>query len=148
VLKPRAILRLASRGRDLPILAEAAGWLLVAWLALATMPFRRVASMLRPRVRSDRSGEVEVESARVAWAVHAAAARVPWRAVCFHQGIAAQRMLARRGIAAELHYGIAKGDAGARPAHVWVEAAGTILLGGEVAAAHARLATFSSRSGM
>lgn len=137
--------RLAARRADLPVLAEATFWLWVAWAALALLPFRRVAAALRPRVRGKARRRADAAD-RVAWAVETAARHVPWRAVCFHQGIAAQRMLARRGIAAELHYGVRKGEADERPAHVWVGAEGRIVLGGEDIGLYARLATFSSRS--
>lgn len=135
--------RLIARRDKLPILIEAALWLWIAWAALAMLPFRRVASGLRPRV----SGKEPEDARQVAWAVETAARYVPWRAVCFHQGIAAQRMLARRGISAELHYGVRKGPAKARPAHVWVVAGGEILLGGGEIDSYARLATFSARIG-
>jgi hypothetical protein len=51
-------------------------------------------------------------------------------------------MLRRRGIDARLHYGLANGEENALKAHVWVEALGEILVGGENAGEYVRVATF------
>jgi hypothetical protein len=130
--------------RDGPLLVEAMGWLCLAWLALRVMPFPRLAGWLRPAVRGTSAGPEDV--ARVRWAVKTAARRVPWRAVCFQQGIAAQRMLCRRGVAAELHYGVARArepaGAGGLQAHVWVTAGAAMVTGGEVAAQFTPITVF------
>lgn len=120
--------------------AEAALWLLLAWLALRLLPFRHAARLLRPKVRL-RPAEDEAVF-QVARAVRAAARRVPWPAVCFPQGIAAQRMLCRRGIAADLHYGVAKTEDGRLEAHVWVTAGEVTVTGGETAARFTPITTF------
>lgn len=65
-------------------------------------------------------------------AVLAAARRMPFRALCFEQGLTVQRMLRRRGLDARLHYGIAPGEE--LKAHVWVSVDGEIVHGGESAA--------------
>lgn len=68
---------------------------------------------------------------RVRWAVQTMSRHVPWRSVCFDQAIAAQLMLRRRGIAAELVYGVRQAG-GRLDAHVWVRLAdSSIILGGE-----------------
>jgi len=51
-------------------------------------------------------------------------------------------MLRRRGIDARLHYGLANDEGQALKAHVWVEAVGLILVGGEGADQYVRVATF------
>lgn len=125
--------------------AEAALWLLLAWLALRLLPFRHVARLLRPAVRPRADGDeaVAAQIAQIARAVRAAARRVPWPAVCFPQGIAAQRMLCRRGIAADLHYGVAKAEDGGLEAHVWVTAGGVTVVGGETAGRFTPITTFA-----
>jgi len=65
--------------------------------------------------------------------VRAVARRMPFRALCFEQGLAVQRMLRRRGHDARLHYGIALGDG--ISAHVWVTLDDNIIHGGETAGA-------------
>lgn len=67
----------------------------------------------------------------VLWAVQAAARRMPFRALCFEQGLTVQRMLRRRGHAAVLHYGIAPGTI--LEAHVWITHDGEIVQGGDQA---------------
>lgn len=124
-----------------PAACEAVFWLLLAWLALRLLPFRHAARLLRPAVTL-RPADPEIP-VRVARAVRTAARRVPWPAACFPQGIAAQRMLCRRGIAADLHYGIARTDGGVLEAHVWVTVGETMIIGGETADRFTRIATFS-----
>ena len=135
--------RLLARRTDWPPLAEAVVWLGLAWLALRWMPFRRLVLLLRPPLPARRTPADEREISRVVWAVEAAARRVPWRAVCFHEGIAVQRMLSRRAIGADLHYGVVRGADGALPAHVWVTVGGRVVVGGEESLGHTVLATFS-----
>jgi hypothetical protein len=71
------------------------------------------------------------------------ALRLPWRAVCFHQGIAAQRILCRAGIAAQLHFGIAKSEAKGLEAHVWVVANGITVVGGKTSRQFTQLGVFA-----
>ena len=88
-----------------------------------------------------RNRDVTVE--KVVWAVRAAARRVPFRAMCIEQGLAAQRMMRRSGIDARLHYGARQGASEADlSAHVWVSVGGEIVLGGEEAAQFAEVAAF------
>ena len=110
------------------LLAEAVGELAAARLATKFMPFARLVRWSSgPLGRAD---PTRIEDA--VWAVRAAAARVPFRAVCLQQSVALQRMLRRRGCDARLHYGLASG---ARlEAHAWVTLGATALIGGEEAA--------------
>lgn len=131
-----------QRWRELPLLAEAAFALLGATLALKLRPFRQVAQGLtrptasRPRVTPDELTD------RMRWAVLAAARRLPWRSVCFDQAIATQRLLARRGIAADLVYGVRQTE-GRYDAHVWVRLPdGQIIMGGEQAPRFKPIALF------
>ncbi|MGA2047181.1 MAG: lasso peptide biosynthesis B2 protein [Terracidiphilus sp.] len=132
--------RLFARRKDLLLAVNAMGWLLLAWLAIDLLPFKLYRNMMRHVARKPEMGLAPAAefTKRVAWAVRAAARRVPWRAVCFHQGIAAQQMLCRAGVPAELHYGVAKTANGVAKmanrgfeAHVWVTSYGKMVVGGE-----------------
>jgi hypothetical protein len=83
---------------------------------------------------------------RTRWAVHACAGRVPWRAVCYQQGLAAQWMLRRRGIPSVLYYGAAPDEEKGLLLHVWVRDGEIDVIGGEGASRFAVLATFPARS--
>lgn len=139
----------AIHWRDRLLLGEAAAALAVAALAIRLLPFRAVIS--RDGNRSDRTAPSNPQNAwsqieRVHWAVQAAALRLPLRLVCFQKGLALHRMLHRRGIASELHYGVAQdGERGLR-AHVWVTYGGRDVIGGAEAAGFTRLATFPVES--
>lgn len=135
-------------GRDQLLLLKAILWLAVAGIAIAVLPFRHVGLLAarpihRPKLSCQaRRNEVQ----RIRWAVMAAAARAPWRALCFQQGLAAQLMLRRRGIPSVLYYGAAQDDESGLQAHVWVRDGDLDVIGGEIAHCFAVLATFPSQN--
>jgi hypothetical protein len=122
------------------MLAEALAALALASLAIALLPFRRVAAAASAPVRKTAPADAEIIR-RVRSAVKAWASRVPWRAVCFQKGLALHWMLRRRGIRSVLLYG-AKRDETGLSAHVWVDVAGETVIGGEEAPNFACLARF------
>jgi hypothetical protein len=120
--------------------------------ATAVLALARANTLLRwrPFERALRFGAVPLRQAiggvaveDVVWAVRAAARRVPFRAMCIEQGLAAQRMMRRAGIDARLHYGARQGNSDEElTAHVWVTVQGEIVLGGEEASQFAEVAAF------
>ncbi|HXS15590.1 MAG TPA: lasso peptide biosynthesis B2 protein, partial [Polyangiaceae bacterium] len=62
------------------------------------------------------------------WAVEAAGRRVPRDIKCLPRALALQRMLRRRGAAAEVRFGARRVDGEFR-AHAWLEYGGTVILG-------------------
>ncbi len=129
--------------RDVPILTEAVLLLGVAAFCLAFVPFRHVA---KHGVRTGgRPAQSREEIMPVRRAVRRAARNVPWRALCFEQGLAAHAMLRRRGVSSVLHYGVAREADEQRglKAHVWVTSGEQMVIGGEVAGQFTELARFS-----
>jgi transglutaminase superfamily protein len=133
---------------DRLILVEAILMLALSVTVIAIMPFPYVG-----RLSSRRLGRAEPSVAeralmvsRVRWAVLASARRVPWRALCFEQGLAAQLMLRRRGIASALYFGVASSDPKGLAAHVWVRDGDVDIVGAESASEFTVLATFPSPS--
>ena len=115
--------------RDNAILLEAVSALLASWAAVRFLPFRR-AIMSGARVLGSRGcRSVTIEA--VSRAVEVASKRVPWRAVCFQQGLALQWMLRRRGFDARLHYGVGYAGSAELQAHVWVTVGDEIVIGAE-----------------
>jgi hypothetical protein len=110
---------------DQLLLARAALYVLAARLALWTLPYRR-ARALADRVGHP-TGRTLTPPARTAWAVEAAAARIP-RATCLTQALAAEVMLRRQGHVPDLHIGVAK-DRQSFEAHAWLELDGRVLVG-------------------
>jgi len=142
-------------GRRGMLVAEASLLLLAARIAVAALPFRRVARWLGtpvspsalvpppPRERPDD------EATMVSWAIRFAAGRLPVEAVCLPQAMAARTMLKRRGIAATLHLGVwrdhrnaLKIDPEAPPAHAWLDASGQRITGYPVDPALVEVAAF------
>jgi hypothetical protein len=126
------------------VLIEASFWLVVAEMALSVLPFRYVGLFAAgPIRRPTPSGQERImQVRRTRWAITTAARQLPWRAMCFQQGLAAQCMLRRRGIPSVLYYGAAQHDQKSLSAHVWVRDGDIDVVGGEMASRYAVLATF------
>jgi hypothetical protein len=128
-------------GADWLLLAEALPTLAWASVAIALLPFRRVAATAsRHRPADGPAGPATPR--KIVWAVNAWGRRVPWRAVCFQRGLAAHRMLRRRGYPSILHYGVGQEEAKGLAAHVWVSVDGLTVIGGEEAPKFTCLASF------
>jgi hypothetical protein len=132
--------RLQRLGRERRgLLMEAASALALACVAVAFLPFRRAIRLGSVAPAPGRSGSVS----DCAWAVEAAARRMPLRAVCIQKGLALQRMLRRRGFDAKLHYGARNEPRpGKLHAHVWVSVDGEVVMGGSERPDFAELAVF------
>jgi hypothetical protein len=130
------------------LLLEAILWLAISGIAIAMLPFRHLAVLAaRPIRRPKLSRHARMHQVRrIRWAIIAAAARVPWRALCFQQGLAAQFMLRRRCIPSVLYYGTAQDDRDGLCAHVWVRDGDVDVVGGEIAYRFAVLATFPAQN--
>ena len=127
--------------------------LALASLAISFLPFRFIA---RTASCGGRGGMILPNKTvsilqHVRWAVPACARRLPWRAVCFQQGLAAHWMLRRRGLPSVLYYG-----AGTDPgvcqskriaAHVWVRCGDFDVCGSDMAPRFAVLAAFPRVNG-
>lgn len=139
---------LARLGRlspsDIALLAEAVVELAVSAAAIRLLSFQRVGRIASPPLGRARPA---AKPPRIAWAVRAAARRVPWRTVCFQQGLATQIMLRRRGVDATLWFGASPKAATGLAAHVWVTADGRDVIGGEEAVGFAVLARFPPAGG-
>ena len=134
------------RDRSLPpppaLLAEAGAMMLAASLAVRLVPFRTLAERLGKGAKGKGAADVEtaywLRRAVLAWAN-----RLPWRTLCFEQGLAAVALLRRRRLAATLYYGAATIDDELK-AHVWVTSGETELVGGESKDNYGVLARFGS----
>jgi hypothetical protein len=112
-----------------------------ASLAIRILPFKTAV-----RLSSRREGKGDFDFAEavsdVRWSIEVATRRLPWNPVCIQRALAMQWMLRRRGIDASLHYGLANESGSRLKAHVWVEASGERVIGGEDANEFVRVATF------
>lgn len=123
----------AGRAR-LRLAAEAALRLALARSALRVLAFETIVRRLGSFSSAGETGgpgpEPDAVTAReVAWAIRAAARRMPFEATCLPQAIAAQAMLRSRGVAACVHFGAGLAGTGQLEAHAWVDAAGVGVTG-------------------
>lgn len=70
---------------------------------------------------------------RVAYLIPRIAARLPWRADCLVQALAAKRWLERLGVATSIHIGVHKDRRVEFEAHAWLTAGDRVVTGGDIA---------------
>lgn len=103
-------------------------------LGLGLLPFRTVLRLLnlvaRPNVASAKA--LTISPNRIAWAVTVVSPYVLGIRPCLTQALAVQTFLRRRGSAARIHLGVARGDRGQVEAHAWVEHGGKVVIGGSL----------------
>lgn len=117
-----------NRPRLLFLLAEALVELIISSIMIALFSFRQIAEISTRRHHAAESASAELAQ-DIRYAVTAWARRVPWRALCFQQGLAAQRMLRRRKRLASLYYGARRESSGDLAAHVWVKSGHVEVMG-------------------
>ena len=118
---------------DRVIVMEAGALMVFIRLFLKTAPFLLIRRALRAYARIARVRHPTVDDAhvaRVAWGVPAAARRLPFRATCLIESLAAEAMLMRRGVPCVLRLGVRPPDQqGALDAHAWIECRGGVVAG-------------------
>jgi hypothetical protein len=137
---------LASRRRWL--LCGALAALTCATLALRFVAFSRLASWFgasRQETPLQLSARHVLVARDIGWAVTAAAARLPWKAECLVQALAAALLTRTRRLPSTLYLGVAHGELGQLQAHAWLRCGPCIITG---KAGHERfkpVASFRSR---
>jgi hypothetical protein len=69
---------------------------------------------------------------QVAFVLPRVAPRLPWRADCLIQAMAAQRWLRARGIASSISIGVRRSEEGEFESHAWLRQGKRIVTGGEI----------------
>ena len=69
---------------------------------------------------------------RVRLSIARASCRVPWRADCLVQAVAARHWLRRLGVETTLHIGIPSEARGRFEAHAWLMHGDNVITGGEI----------------
>jgi len=126
------------------LLWEALAALAMARIALACVPFSRIAGWLG-MAGAEGPASVTPEQAQAAeeigWAVSALARRVPWDGRCFAQALAATAMLRRRGVEGTVSFGVSEGTTAGFEAHAWLRVGSRGVTGG---ASHERFKAFTT----
>ncbi len=118
-------------GRTMADLAHAAFELGFARLQLKSRHARAlIATPPAEAMSLDRHQVALVE--RVAFAIPRVAARVPWRADCLVQALAAQRWLSRHAVTTTLTFGVLRDKLADFEAHAWLTAGDRIVTGGDI----------------
>jgi len=109
---------------------EAVYWLAVARVMLVVVPFDRLSKRLSALSVQGSSPADNDLIRRVGWAVTRASTRVPWRADCFPQAIAACKVLQRRGQTSTMHIGVLRNHDGTLVGHAWLVCGDQVVTGG------------------
>ncbi len=131
---------------ETPELVEAVLLLLASRAALSIIPFRWLEPFFSiPVTGSEVRGE-ERSRARdgISRTIALAGRRLPVSTACFARALAATVMLRRAGIGSTLVYGVSRDARNALCGHVWVEADGVAVVGGDEAEGYAALARYPS----
>ncbi len=126
------------------LLGEAFFALAVARIAMACLPFRRIAVWLgapgteTPQTAPAAQIQIAID---IGWAVSTLARRVPWDSRCLAQALAASGMLRRRGLEGTVSFGADRGEAREFVAHAWLRFGPCMVTGG---AGHDRFKVFTS----
>lgn len=125
-----SFLRLARSDRRLLLSAATAlaGIRLGLWLLPFESVRRSAAHLGRTRPHAAESSGAAA-SRSVVWAVNVASRYVPASENCLNRALAAQLLLARRGLPARLRFGVRRDDTGRLRAHAWVEGSEGVLIG-------------------
>jgi transglutaminase-like putative cysteine protease len=132
-----------SRARK-KLLWEALAALAIARLAMASLPFRRIAAWLgTPGAESPSTATAEEmrTAQEIGWAVGVLARRVPWDGRCLAQALAATGMLRRRGLEGTVSFGARRGESAGFDAHAWLRLGSHVVTGGP---GHERFQTFTT----
>ena len=134
--------RISAAQRSL--LWEAIAALAIARIALACIPFSRIAAWLGTS-GAESPAAVTPEQAQAAeavgWAVSALARRVPWDGRCFAQALAATAMLRHRGVDGTVSFGVREGASAGFEAHAWLRVGTRMATGGP---GHERFKAFTT----
>ncbi len=125
---------------------EAAVGLVRAWALVRFRPFASYA----PRLGTATSGDPEWTwegdpriVVEVRWAIRRWTRAAGCRPTCLMQAMAAQDLLARRGVASAVVLGVKPGRAGADPtAHAWLRVGPWVVIGGEERDGHLAVASY------
>jgi hypothetical protein len=119
----QAVWHLAAARRALPGITPEA---ITARNSAATARATSTASALKgPR----HAAQIE----QVAFVIPRVASRLPWRADCLVQALAAQDWLAARGVPAQITIGAARAPDGGVIMHAWLSRGGKVIVGGDIA---------------
>ena len=121
------------RAFDLAAVPIAVAELALARLRLARLQSSRLtAEVALEAATSEAARQLPVDIARVAYLVPRVAVRLPWRADCLVQALAARHWLVRLGHQTTLSLGSRRSVDGQFQAHAWLTWQGLIVTGGDV----------------
>jgi hypothetical protein len=109
--------------------AAAAFTLVICDVLIRAGAFGTLARRVERALARESSRDSVAAVRHVKWAIDAAHRRLPWTVPCLATAIAANRLLAWRGIASELWLGVRTNETTRIDAHAWLLAEGKVVTG-------------------
>lgn len=110
---------------------EAFYQLINAWITVRLLHPKKYLSKIEPS-NSAFNTHINIKKSKlIAGVINGIAARTPWTSTCLIKAVAADRMLQKRGIRHQLHFGVNKGKGKTLEAHAWLSVEGEVIVGGE-----------------
>jgi len=120
---------MVPRAHRIVFALEALLFLVVSRMLVRLLTFKKIVALLLPDQGKGVIAEPEL-IASVRWALNGWSRRVPFRAKCYEQGLAACMMLRRRKRAVQLTYGVRNFE-NRLVAHIWVKSGSQGVVGSE-----------------
>lgn len=115
-----------------PALLEAAVRLAKARRDIRSSDARSILRAARDFPLTPVQGAATGDVIKISWAITRMGPKVPWRADCLVQALAAQRWLARCGMHSDLHVGVRTDGPDGFAAHAWLTHGDMIVTGGDI----------------
>ncbi len=102
-----------------------------AWITVRLLPSKKYLSKIEPFNSAFNAQSGIKRSKLIAGVINGIATRTPWTSTCLIKAVAADKMLQKRGIRSQLHFGVIKGKGKTLEAHAWLSVEGAVIVGGE-----------------
>ena len=130
------------------LICEALLALAMARVAMACIPFKRIAAWLGTAGTETPASAADHEilmAQEIGWAVSAVARRVLWDGRCLGQALAATGMLRRRGLEGTVSFGAGRDESAEFTAHAWLRLGPLMVTGGPGQEQFKTFTTFARR---
>jgi hypothetical protein len=116
---------------EILLIPEAFYHLILSWFKVQFIPSKRYLPVFNPLQNNPVSSLQEQKAKVVSSVINGLSKRTIWTSTCLIKAMAAHKMLIKRGIKHQLHFGVAKNDDKTLEAHAWLSVNDVILVGGE-----------------
>ncbi len=130
-------------GAERKMLLAAFFWLTLTRIAIAIVPFERIARWIHLTPGEDTASNLAPLAETIGWAVQVAASRTPWTSTCLAQALAGTVLLRQQQLPGTLYLGVKKNRLNQVDAHAWLRSGDRVLTGNQNLQQYAVVGKFS-----